>query len=271
MNNMSMDILKKQVLVLLIMVFALAIPRVYGETTRADQPAQSRWELVIAPYFFIPKISGDVTIRGIPAYVYIPISDLLRDLNFSGQVHLEAWKGRWGLFFDTIYMNLSANAEGALVRGDAGLQQWAVEFGGLYRFGRWPLGKNEKTALTMEALVGGRYWNTLATLDLDTRRGPIVDTSGRKEWIDPFVGGRVRLDLNDKFSVSLRGDVGGFDVGSKFTYNAVGLVGYNISRVVSIWLGYRVAGVDYESGSGFNKFKYDVTYYGPITGIVFRF
>ena len=123
----------------------------------------------------------------------------------------------------------------------------------------------------MEALVGGRYWNTLVTLDLDTRKGPIVDTSGRKEWIDPFVGARVRLDLSNKFSVSLRGDVGGFDVGSKFTYNAVGLVGYNISQVVSIWLGYRVAGVDYESGSGFDKFKYDVTYYGPITGIVFRF
>jgi hypothetical protein len=41
--------------------------------------------------------------------------------------------------------------------------------------------------------------------------------------------------------------------------------------VVSLWLGYRVMGVNYESGSGFDKFKYDVTMYGPITGIVFRF
>ncbi len=46
----------------------------------------------------------------------------------------------------------------------------------------------------------------------------------------------MRLDLNDKFSLSLRGDVGGFDVGSQFTYNAVGLVGYNISRVAGLWL-----------------------------------
>jgi hypothetical protein len=79
------------------------------------------------------------------------------------------------------------------------------------------------------------------------------------------------LYLLRPFSVSLRGDVGGFDVGSKFTYNAVGLVGYNISPVVSVWLGYRVLGVNYESGSGFNKFKLDVTFYGPITGIIFRF
>jgi len=98
-----------------------------------------------------------------------------------------------------------------------------------------------------------------------------VDISGRKDWIDPFVGVRMRLKLNEKFNLSLRGDVGGFDVGSKFTYNAIGLVGYDISRVVSLWLGYRVLGVNYESGSGFNKFKYDMTMYGPITGIVFRF
>jgi hypothetical protein len=267
-----MNILKKQVLVLLVMVFSLAVPRVYSETTPADQPAKSRWEFVIAPYFYFPKISGDVTIKGVPAHVYMPMSDVLQNLTFTGQVHLEAWRDRWGLFLDTVYVNLSADAQGIAGSGDVGFQMWAVEFGGLYRFAKWPLGKDEKTALTMEAMVGGRYWNILGTFDLAIPlAGVFVDTSGRKEWIDPFVGVRMRLDLSDKFSVSLRGDVGGFDVGSKFTYNAVGLVGYNISRVVSIWLGYRVLGVDYESGSGLNKFKLDVNFYGPITGIIFRF
>ena len=81
----------------------------------------------------------------------------------------------------------------------------------------------------------------------------------------------MRLKLSDKFSLSLRGDVGGFDVGSQFTYDAIGFVGYDISRVTSIWLGYRVLGVNYESGSGFSKFKYDVTMYGPGLGVAFRF
>jgi hypothetical protein len=272
MNNISMNILKKQVLILLIMLFALTVPRVYGETTPADQPAKSRWEFVMAPYLWMPGLSGDVTVKGIPAHVNIPFSDILKDLNFTGQVHLEAWKDRWGLFLDTLYLNLSSDAQGIVGSGDSGFQAWTVEFGGFYRFAMCPLGKDEKTALTMEAMVGGRYWNMLATLDLSLPlTHTIVDTSGRKEWIDPFVGVRMRLDLSNKFSVSLRGDVGGFDVGSKFTYNAVGLVGYNISPVVSVWLGYRVLGVNYESGSGFNKFKFDGTFYGPITGIVFRF
>jgi hypothetical protein len=101
--------------------------------------------------------------------------------------------------------------------------------------------------------------------------GTFLSASGRKEWIDPFMGARMELSLKEKFNLSLRGDVGGFDVGSKITYNAMGLIGYNISRVVSFWLGYRVLDVNYESGGGFNKFQYDMTMYGPITGIVFRF
>jgi len=274
MNNISMDILKKQVLVLLIMVFAVAVPLAYGETTPADQPAKSRWEFVTVLYFWGPSVSGDMTVKGIPAHVDIPLSDILKALNFTGQVHLEAWKDRWGLFLDTVYVNLSADADARSIAGsaDVGFQMWTVEFGGLYRFAKWPLGKDEKNALTLEALAGGRYWNLFASLDLAIPlTHTFVDASGRKEWIDPFVGARMRLDLSNRFSMSLRGDVGGFDVGSKFTYNAVGLVGYNISPVVSVWLGYRVLGLNYESGSGFNKFKFDGTLYGPITGIVFRF
>ena len=65
----------------------------------------------------------------------------------------------------------------------------------------------------------------------------------------------------------MRGDVGGFSVGSKFTWNASAVLGYSISRVVSLGLGYRALYVDYESGSGSNKFEYKVTMYGPMVGV----
>ena len=264
--------LKAVTLVLLVMSFALAVPWAFGETTPKEEPGKSRWEFVIAPYFWMSSISGDVTVKGIPMHVSVPFSETLQALTFGGQLHLEARKDRWGLFLDATYFDLSGDAQGVTASGEMGIQQWIVEFGGFYRFGTWPLGKDGKSAFILDGFVGGRYWNTLITLDLSVPlAGTFLSASGRKEWIDPFVGARMELSLNEKFNLSLRGDVGGFDVGSKFTYNAMGLVGYNISRVVSLWLGYRVLGVNYESGSGFNKFKYDVTMYGPITGIVFRF
>jgi hypothetical protein len=267
-----MNILKKHTLVLLIMAFAGVVPWAYGDTPPAEEHAKSRWEFVIAPYFWMSSLSGDVTVKGIPMHVSVPFSETLQALTFGGQLHLEARKDRWGLFLDATYFDLSGDAQGITASGEMGIQQWIVEFGGFYRFGTWPLGKDGKSAFIMDGLVGGRYWNTLVTLDLSVPlAGTFLSASGRKEWVDPFVGARMELSLNEKFNLSLRGDVGGFDVGSKFTYNAMGLVGYNISRVVSLWLGYRVMGVNYESGSGFSKFKYDMTMYGPITGIVFRF
>ena len=272
-----MKITKKLTLALLITGFLFSGSWAYGETPPAGEPGKTGWEFIVAPYFWMASLSGDVTVNGIPAHVNVPFSETLKALDFGGQVHVEAWKDRWGLFLDATYMKLSTSGPGILPQqgpasADIGLQEWLVEFGGLYRLATWPLGKDEKSSLSLDALLGGRYWNMLATLNLSIPlTGTFVDISGRKDWIDPFVGVRMRLKLNEKFNLSLRGDVGGFDVGSKFTYNAIGLVGYDISRVVSLWLGYRVLGVNYESGSGFNKFKYDMTMYGPITGIVFRF
>ena len=149
---------------------------------------------------------------------------------------------------------------------------WAVEFGGLYRFAKWPLEeKMKRSALTMEAMVGGRYWNLFASLDLSIPlAGVFVDTSGRKEWIDPFVGVRMRLDLSNKFSVSLRGDVGVLMWARSLPIMrwAWGLEHLTGGQRLA---GYRVLGLNYESGSGLNKFKFDGAFYGPITGIVFRF
>ena len=165
-----MNISKKWTPVLLITVFALSVSWAYGQTTPAEEPAKTeKWEFVAVPYFWMSSISGDVTVHGIPTHMTIPFNEVFKALDFGGQVHAEAWKGKWGGFVDATYIDLSTGAQGVLPRrgpasGDVGLQEWLVEFGGLYRFGRWPLGKSEKTALTLEGLVGGRYWNLLELL-----------------------------------------------------------------------------------------------------------
>ena len=72
------------------------------------------------------------------------------------------------------------------------------------------------------------------------------------------------------------GDVGGFGVGSDFTWGAMGTIGYNF-RLFSeknnarAAVGYRAIYQDYTDGSGDDKFKWDVTYHGPILGLVIEF
>ena len=91
-----MSIFKKWTLALLMMVFTLSGSWAYGETPPAEEPGKTGWEFIVAPYFWMASLSGDVTVHGIPAHVDLPFSDTLQALDFGGQVHLEAWKRQVG-------------------------------------------------------------------------------------------------------------------------------------------------------------------------------
>lgn len=45
------------------------------------------------------------------------------------------------------------------------------------------------------------------------------------------------------------------------------MFGYAFTPVISGWLGYRIMGIDYEDGSGSDKFKCGVTMQGPVIGL----
>ena len=60
-------------------------------------------------------------------------------------------------------------------------------------------------------------------------------------------------------------------MGSKISFNLSDYVGYNVSRVVGHLAGYRALYVDYESGSGTNKFAFDSWMHGQVIGAAFRF
>ncbi|MGD8962308.1 MAG: hypothetical protein PVH43_07320, partial [Desulfobacterales bacterium] len=83
-------------------------------------------------------------------------------------------------------------------------------------------------------------------------------------------------DLSEHWTLSLLGNVGGFGVGSDFTWETLGGIGYrfrlfskeNNARAVG---GYRAVYQDYTDGSGNDKFEWDVTLHGPILGLVIEF
>jgi hypothetical protein len=256
------------------MAFTLVSPWVNAED---ESSSKNKWEFHVIPYFWLASLDGDVTVKGIKSSVNFSGSDVLNMLDYGGEVHMEAWKGKWGFFLDPTFLKLSADGRAniPLVGGidvDVDLKEWLVEFGGLYTLGRWPLGTDGGKKLSLDVLGGGRYWYMKGKLNADI---PLLGFSKKveksKDWIDPIVGARLQADLTKKLSLAVRGDIGGFSVGSDFTWNASAILGYHFSQTVSAWLGYRVLGVDYESGSGFSKFKYDVIMHGPIVGLGFSF
>jgi hypothetical protein len=111
--------------------------------------------------------------------------------------------------------------------------------------------------------------------DLTVSRGRALAASGDVTWFDPLIGLRLRHRFSPQAEMVLRGDVGGFDVGSKFSWQAMGYVNWEFARtqnfVWSAMLGYRALYVDYAKGSGNTLYEYNMLTHGPIMGITARF
>jgi hypothetical protein len=53
--------------------------------------------------------------------------------------------------------------------------------------------------------------------------------SGDLEWVDPFLGGRIRHEFGNDKTLSLEGDIGGFGAGSDFSWQVVGTYGFDVN------------------------------------------
>jgi hypothetical protein len=227
------------------------------------------WEFIIAPYLVAANITGTSQIGRLPATdIDVGTSDILSNLRFGFMGRAEAiYQQRFGAMVDVAYMNL-ANSTDALLPGGrirVGGDQLIVEGMLFYRAYSTPQSY-------IDLIAGARYWD----IKLDFNRTGTVagnfDISRGADWIDPVIGVRGFHMVNDKWSVSGRGDIGGFEAASDFTWNVQAGIGYHFNQIWSTHLQYKALGVDYSNGkSGIDSFAYDTVTHGPLLGVVARF
>jgi hypothetical protein len=287
-------------------VFLLASILVIGgasvQSAAADPPSADPdpWRINLVLYGWALNVSGNVTARNQTLDTNASTLDLLQKSNsltaFMG--YFEADKGRAGLYADFVYANLGFGADRVRYRNPiAGLQitttasaaltyqLFIVEVGGLYELVRWPGSEGSSTAV--DALLGFRYWNNSAAATFDATAninfsnlhiersfGLAVARSDVVQWVDPLFGLRLRHRFTPNQEIFVRGDIGGFGLGSQFSWQAVAaysyawqFTGYQIAAA----LGFRALGVNYRSGSGVDTVGIDEVLYGPIIGVSFRF
>ena len=85
------------------------------------------------------------------------------------------------------------------------------------------------------------------------------------------VGANLALPLGKGFALKLRGDVGGFGVGSDFTWQVYPYLDWRFAKWGSLQAGYRWLYMDYETGSGADRFAYDMMNQGVQLGFTFHF
>lgn len=260
--------------------------------------AASQWRLSFTPYGWLPFLTGEQTVKGRTVELDVDPIQVLEHLErapFMG--YAEARNGPLAFYSDIFYANLGLSADGVRSRSvhpkitgtlSAALgldfEEAVVEAGGAYEIAKWPSGGGSSTAI--DILAGARYWHqdmsinlaltgTLDIGDLVVSKGIAIARGGSVDWVDPLVGARIRHRLAAGQELLLRADVGGFGVGSRFSWNALAAYSWEIAVqdgvTYSGLLGYRALDVDYEQGSGRTKYEYDVLQHGPVTGLTIAF
>lgn len=240
-------------------------PSALAQTT-ADQQSSEPLIIEFIPYAWAAGLSGEVsTLPGLPPVsIDLPFSDVLEDLDFAFMGVAIARKGRFGLFSDIVYSELSASAsfpeQEFAPTANVSASTLIITAGGLYR----PI---ETETGSVDLLAGVRYWdlNTRITLGAGTLGS--LSFASDQGWIDPTIGVRGRLNLGERFTLGGTGLIAGSDGGSDFTSDLWVTLGYEWNDRLRTILGYRRLDVDYDDGD----FLYDVTQDGALLGISLQF
>lgn len=227
------------------------------------------WNFLTDVYLMFPYMNGDI---GLGNQFTVPIDanpgDIFSKLKMAGMLYFEAKTDKWAITSDFVYMRLNQEVTPSklLESGDVTAKELIWETAGLYRLlPFWEVG------------IGGRLDN-IAT-EIDVRRfvagignpTELVNESASKTWFDPILITRFTGDINDKWLFQFRGDVGGFGVGSDLTWQLQAYAGYRFTKVFQITAGYRILSIDYDKGSGTERFIYNVNTSGPELKFGFNF
>jgi len=259
-----MKIKSSQVLMLLVLCFG-AISQSLAQDTTA---AKNKWHYLLQPYLMFPVMDGQIGIGQLPdADIHASANDIFSNLKFGAMLYFEAGNDHWALTSDMIYMDLSQDVAGknGIISGEAGAKQFVWEVAGLRKIKPW-----------LDLGIGLRLVNLQSSLDLDIDStmlggGGHKSRSVSETWVDPIIIGRIKVPVGKKLLFQLRADMGGFGIGSDFTWQVQADVSYRFSKLFQLGLAYRVIGMDYEKGTGDDRFLYNVDTYGPALKFGFNF
>jgi hypothetical protein len=201
-------------------------------------------------------MKGTTGIGDLQVDVHASPGDIFSHLQFGAMLLMEANNGTWGVAADGIYMNLTQSGTADRISAEAGMKQGALELTGFRRVTGWA-----------EVLVGGRL--NLLSAELQTLGLQARSKSADQTWFDPFIGARLQVPNVGKWMLTLRGDVGGFGVGSDLAWQVYPKVGYRFSKLFELNAAYRFISMDYNKGDP--AFLYDMRIFGPEIGLAFHF
>lgn len=256
-----------------------------------DRSAQWSARATVSAWY--PSLNGDQSLRGAPKFDIDLIDQA--DNQFAPRLELTFRRDRWSVIASGFLFGIDQGATvegGSFASGGVTVNQgdrvtYDIKYGSAdlligYRLPSIPISNGEEAGvagdpfavtddgvgLFFDVLAGARLWHL--DYQLEQIGGPeLIDQ--RSTWVDPVVGARMLLDLPKGWGMELRGDVGGFGVGSDFAWNIEVAFQGEIAENIGVEVGFRHLQTDYETGSGADELNWDMALAGLYGSVVIRF
>jgi len=229
------------------------------------------WDHSLAVYLWGSSISG-TTASG--TGVDVDFDTLLDNLSFAAMGAYQGRKGKWSVLSDVMYVDLSADKQinmvppvgpgtGVNVNTSLDITNWVISLAGGYNV------YDDSEGTTTDFIFGVRYLDMANELLLDFSIGnpeinkPIMTSISGDVW-DAIVGMRGVISLGDRWFAPWGANVGAGD--SDLTWQAMAGIGFRAASWADIALTYRYLKWELDEDN-----MEDLTYSGPLLGVIFRF
>lgn len=196
--------------------------------------------------------------------------EILDKIEFAADVRARLTTGRWSfnLGIDGSTLADSADFVDGRITVDGELDLWVLQGHVGYNVAGGRIGCSPCAPIgCLEAYAGARAWWVEADVEASGTAAPGQRIDASESWVDPIVGLRGDLRFAGGWFGLLEVDVGGFGVGSDFSWHVLAAVGYRFSEHVALEVGWKHLDVDYEDGG----FVFDAALSGPFLAMTFTF
>ncbi len=220
---------------------------VHSSPIQAQDRGNSGWHARVAAYLWLSNVDGVNNAAG----VQLQVAD--SSLVLGPSARLEAGKGRWRGILEYTRAGRTNPVVTEIPEGLTGTYDFSIT--DVKALAAVQVGPFSETH-AVEVLGGARWVRQAQELDVAGSR--VVRENVTVNWVEPVVGARFFADLGRRFWFTTTGDIGGFGIGSDFTWSIDGEFGMRLLGRLDLAARYRYQEVEYDNGKpGLSRYAWD--------------
>jgi len=235
--------MKQLKLVLLVLCLCAATSALNAQEKYYPNGNPDKWNVQVNPYMWLPAISGKIESLHSTKELTVPGIDLISNLKMAFFINAEVSKGK--LFFTPSYTYTKVGTDKQLFTAPNGKEVSVAPDLTLNIFGL-NVGLHEAVSkkLIIDPYLGVRYNNFKTTMEL-TGLMQSENVEQTADFTDPLIGLRILYFPHPRVPVIFSSDVGGFGIGSDYSWTGKLDAGYSLSPQVDLIAGFSAYGMKF--------------------------